>query len=250
MIDFSPNAFRSGLPRIALTCTIAIAALAVTGCAEGEPRCSCSPRDIELLDVPVGGKKGADFTVTNSGDGGRLSWYIEPVYQSTLGLRILQPSSVYVLEEGQEAAFTLYLQPTREIADTTVSLRVGLDDCVVNVRLSAAEFDPACSVSTSSVEFHAAVGDTLEQQVYVFNSGGGRLTGTIAPSGCGAPFGVSFFPANYNLAPGDSTLVRVRYLPVVATVEGAPDECTIGLGSGCEPILVRGVATDVPAPGR
>lgn len=221
--------------------------VAAAGCETGDPHCSCTPRSVELLDVPVGGKEGATFTVRNSGDGGRLTWYIEPIYQTTLGLRILEPSLVYVLEEGEEARYTVYLQPTKTIADTTVSMRVGLDDCVLDVRLSAAEFDPQCTVSTPVVEFASAVGDTTEQKVYVINGGGGRLMGSIAPAGCGAPFAVSFASPNYNLAPGDSTLIRVRYLPVVATAPGAPDVCSIALGTGCDPISVTGTATDPTA---
>ena len=165
-------------------------------------------------------------------------------------MRIVEPSSVYVLEAGQEARFTLSLQPTKVIADTTVTLRVGLDDCVLTVRLSAAEFEPACTQTTTLLEFAAAVGDTLEQDAYVINTGGGRLTGTIAPSGCGAPFSVSVASSAYNLAPGDSSRIRVRYLPVAPTAAGDPDECSIRLGTGCDGITVRGVATSTLAGSR
>jgi hypothetical protein len=235
------------------SCVLALAAVcmaAVSGCDGGEPRCACEPKAVEILDVPVGGRKGAAFTVTNSGDGGRLSWYIEPVYQSTLGLSFLERSTVYVLEEGQSAEFTFLFRPTKVIEDTTVSIRVGLDECVIDVRLSADEFPPECTVTMPLVAFSTAVGDTAEHVLHVINTGGGRVAGTVSPQGCGSPFSVVAQRTSFNLAPGDSNAVTVRYLPAIATGEGTANECTIDLGTACDPVVVRGVAFVPDGAGR
>ena len=216
---------------------------ALFGCAEGDPECSCTPRNLELVDVPIGGRAGGDFTVSNTGDGGRLSWFIDLRDQAPLGLSILDESALYVLEEGQEASFTLGFSPTQEVPDTSVTIRVGLDDCLLDVRLSAREFEPECTVTDTLVEFATAVGDTSTHDVYLVNTGGGTVRGTIFPSGCGFPFVVETENPSYALGPGDSTLVRVSYTPFLATEEGVPDECLIDLGNACGSIDVRGTAT-------
>ena len=92
-----------------------------------------------------------------------------------------------------------------------------------------------CDVSPTTVDFDTVLIDEYKYMPFIIrNIGYGTLTGSISET-CNH-FSVVWGGGAFNLDPGDSLIVTVRFDPVF---EG-PDSCSIETGTECGPVLCRG----------
>lgn len=86
---------------------------------------------------------------------------------------------------------------------------------------------PGCGLSATRIDFGSALpGQSVDRNFNISNVGGGQLRGAVDGSSCaGEPFSIVAGGGVYDLGPGQSRIVTVRYSPIAYT--GAPDECLI-----------------------
>lgn len=103
---------------------------------------------------------------------------------------------------------------------------------------------PACAINPTTLNFgQVVVGQTKDLTIQVTNVGGGTLTGAGGPSHC--PVFSFLAPNSYDLGPGQSTTLTVRYTPAQV---GAVTTCSlVPMGANCEPITLVGSAVAPPS---
>ena len=134
------GAFTGGLRQVLpVFVLLSAATLAlVAGCSEGEPKCVCSDTEIDFGTVfSVEDTLTRQFSIRNAGDGDRLTWVV-PEFRD-LGLDVVEDGLAYSLDAGESVTYTLRFAPQDSVPPQELEMRVGLDACVIRVRLGAFE---------------------------------------------------------------------------------------------------------------
>lgn len=103
---------------------------------------------------------------------------------------------------------------------------------------------PACAVSPAILDVgQVIVGQSKDLPIQIVNTGGGTLSGSAGPSHC--PVFTFLAPTTYDLGPGQSGAVMVRYSP---TQVGVVTSCAaVPIGPGCSDVTLIGEAVAPPS---
>lgn len=152
-------------------------------------------------------------------------------------------STSYSLGAGQAKSFTLrYTVPAVAQGHTQSDARlIDLGTGCVAVGLltvqGTAVVQPACDVSTTSLDFGSvAVGQSKDLSFDIHNSGGGTLCGSVTENA--TDFSI-VQNASYCITPPGFVRVTVRFTPSATGVQ----TISISAGAGCPAISARGTGT-------
>jgi hypothetical protein len=196
------------------------------------PRLVVSATDIQFGETPLG--RFTDRVVTIMNDGGSL---LEGS-ASTAAPFSITSGSPYTLEPGasQEIGFRFRPDAVGEASD--VATFTGGGGSVIVLRGEGVPADGSIlSVSPRSIDFgFVEVGATRTVQLRVANSGTEALDGETA-----IPQSYSIVRGSpYRVDPGESTIIELRFSPLLAR---AYDEQLVFTGGGGALIPIRGMAT-------
>ncbi|MCW2650296.1 MAG: hypothetical protein JWR32_1272 [Mycobacterium sp.] len=161
-----------------------------------------------------------------------------------------QPATPILIEQGEQLVFTLTYRPTRPNVSEAAVIRISSDDPdapFVDVTATARAGAPELDVSTppGGDLGEACLGDHLDSELMLTNSGACPLTVTSIVSNR-ATFAVASIAAlPLTIAPGDTYELPIRFAPAAF----GPDAATITVHSndptGPKTVVVLGTA---PAP--
>ena len=145
----------------------------------------------------------------------------------------LRTTVPYDLGAGEVLLLGLVFQPTEE---GSFECEVSFTEGCPPVGLSGVgQRAPACQLSTSEIDFGVVdLGQFADASFFIENVGGGHLVGEVSSS-CASFFFVG--DPHYNLGPGQSREVFVRFVPDRSGVV----TCTLDAGVSCAPITVHGI---------
>jgi hypothetical protein len=196
----------------------------VVGSGGIPPECSLSPGSLSFGDVVVNEFVDRSFTITNTG-GQTLSG---SVTEACAEFSILSGGGAFSLGPGISQSVTVRLTPTSTGAKSC-TIDTGTSDCSDVGASGNGVLAPACSLSTTALDFGTVIADGsfVDRTFTITNSGGGFLEGTLAED-CNHYVIISgggFF----SLGALQSKQVTVRFQP---TAFGT-FTCTITTGNSC-----------------
>jgi len=207
-----PGVFQCGLdtggpcPDVALAGTVALA-----------PACHLSADTLDFGLVAPGVPVIRSFTITNVGGGTLAGAVGESCPRFSVG------NGTYSLGPGQSRTVTVSFLAS-ELGPHSCALQVG--GCGEVFATAQVEPAPTCHLSTHFLDFgFPQPGVPVTRSFLVTNTGGGLLTGAVAPA-CG-----DFLVSNgsYSLAAQESQLVMVTLLPE----SSEPVSCQLDTGANC-----------------
>ncbi|MEZ4647385.1 MAG: choice-of-anchor D domain-containing protein [Candidatus Eisenbacteria bacterium] len=222
--------------------------VAVHAVVEIPPECSLSFGEWDFGTVLLGEVAETTLRLENTG-GSRLVGEVsldcesfalvagvDPAQSSDpVPMRLLprRDSLTYDLGAGEVMLVGLVFAPVEEGSfDCEVSFSEGCSPLSLS---GVGQRAPICALSTTGIDFGIV---DLEQfadaSLFIENVGGGRLVGEVGSS-CPSFFFIG--DTHYNLGPGQSREIFVRFVPDRSGVV----TCTLDAGPSCEPIIVRGV---------
>ncbi|MCC7142916.1 MAG: choice-of-anchor D domain-containing protein [Candidatus Eisenbacteria bacterium] len=216
------------------TCAVGTTCGAVTAAGSAVWPVACDVSTDTLLFEPVRRGEFAEksFTISNPGEGA-LSGEV------TLGcgpgaFALSAGAGPYTLGPGDERMVTVRFAPSSFARQECL---VGTGASCGAVRLIGETVpEPDCAVSSLDLDFPPTqVGESSLLEFEIQNNGGAALQGEVALD-CTGPFSLIEGAGLYELAPGATRLVRVRFAP---TVPG-PAICDIRPGQLCDVVSARG----------
>ncbi len=214
------------------------------------PVCSLSETLHDFGPVPLGQALTWEVTLTNTG-GGTLAGSVG-LSNTGNGFTIARNGGPFSLTADQSITVTVGFQPGAA-GPVSAQLTTGAG---CSVALTGTGIQPgACSLEPAGLDFGSlAVGQSLDKDLTLTNTGGTAISGTVALSGACPGFSVVAGGGTYDLGAGQSRTITVRFQPVGAgdalctLVTGESDQaCRASLsGAGLEPAqcLVSATALD------
>jgi len=197
------------------------------------PICVVSPGSIDFGTVLVAEHKDTTFVIRNIGDA-TLSGSVSETYDH---FSIVSGEGAYSINPGDSIIVTVRFEPTSGGAHAC-EIETGTE--CASVSCSGTGQGPICSVAPLALDFgFVTIGQYEDLGFSVTNTGGGRLTGSVAEP-C-SDFSIVSGGA-YDLGRGDSLLVTVRFAPLTTTAAA----CTISTGASCGSVVCTGTGDRVP----
>jgi hypothetical protein len=207
------------------------------GAADNPPMCQAFPTAVDFGPTCVG--SGAERTVQLRNTG---SSAFSGLVAATGGFTIVQGGGAYTLDPGATRNVTVRFAPQAP-GDADGELSFGLEACAP-VSLSGRGAEPVvCLVSTTQLDFGTVfLQQAAEATFSLTNNGCATASGTI-PESCGGDFTVVAGGGAYELGPGQTRFVTVRFTPAAEGLR----TCTLQLGAAeCGTLSLRGTGARSP----
>lgn len=208
------------------------------GAADNPPMCQVLPAALDFGATCTGSAAERSVTLRNTGS----SPFSGVVSTSGGAFTVVTGGGAYTLDPGAVRNVTVRYAPAATAPDTG-SLDFGLAACPP-VALSGSGAAPVvCVVSASQVEFGTVfLQQSAEATFSLTNNGCAPASGTISES-CGGDFTVVAGGGAWELGPGQTRFVTVRFTPAAEGLR----TCTLQLGaSECGAVQLRGTGTRSP----
>jgi hypothetical protein len=170
--------------------------------------------------VVVGQTKDLQFIVSNTGS---ATLTVSSITSSNARFSVTAPTVPFNVAAGSQQSVTVRFTPTARGTQTS-TLSINSNDpsrARVDVPLSGVGQAPAIEVAPASLNFgNVRVGQVRDLLLTVRNVGEAQLTVSSITSN-NALFSVTSPTGSFNLAPGASTLVNLRFAPTSAGVKTA-----------------------------
>jgi hypothetical protein len=198
------------------------------------PDCHVSPASIDFGTAFVDGHKDAVFAIRNVGFG-TLAGSVSEICDQ---FSVVSGGGAYSIDAGDSLVVTVRFSPTVEGPDTC-DVETGTE-CSSVTCLGTGQ-GPLCSISPPALDFgFVTIGRHADLTVAVTNTGGGRLTGSVAET---CPyFSIVSGGGAYDLGRGDSVYVTVRFAPLTTNAVA----CTISTGGSCGDVICAGTGDRAP----
>ncbi len=198
--------------------------------ADRAPVCALSEPGHDFGTLVTGNSAAWSFTISNTG-GGTLAGTVA-LASCGNGFSLTDGDGPFSLTAGQSRTVNVRFSPTTP-GPVACTVTTGL---ACTAALSGNAVPPgACSVDLASIGFGTLeIGSTADTTFVITNTGGSNLAVPLGSSGGGCPAFTLDPPAgSYNLLPGASLPVTVRFAPTQAI----DYTCTVTAGSGCSVAL-------------
>ena len=186
-------------------CTIACAG---TGQVAPVLECDVSPTAIDFGTVTLGQVVDRTFTLQN-------------LSNMTMSGAVSSPSTIftipgttsYNLAPGQSVTFIVRFTTTQP-GPVSAVIQTGQPGCPTVTCTAISQ--QVCALSTDHLDFGVvATGTVTRKSFTITNVGSAVMTGVVGTDGTCDGFSVEGAPVNFNLAPGQSTTITVRFAPSV-----------------------------------
>jgi len=209
-----------------------------TGIGLPNPICLQSLGAIDFGSVAIGASRDSSFTITNVGTGNLIG----SILAKCGDYQILSPVEEFSLGPKQSQEVIVRFQPTTAGA-LECPISAGTECPGLLATGTGVALEPACGVSQNVLDYGAIfVGESATMSVLIENTGAGSLSGTATISGRSCDFSI-VSGESYELGPGKSQEVFVRYAPM----EADADTCALLIGNAlCPDVSLIGSGLGTP----